>query len=767
MPRHKNQKAGKQKDHKKDIKNRIEELAKPNRQTPTEIWQDLNQKEPLSKKQKRNRNKNREKVKKLKNIMKDTKNIIKDIYTNDSNKNDNETAIANREIVKKSLHKFKEYNKKETQSTETKDNQKNNPAGNKRKNEVNKEEEINPKKPNTKGDTQRYKEWYTENIINLLKTEELNNKNGEPKRKQINSTNLHYKKVYTKTFGNILEDEEKECNQPTQGNGTKSNNPLNTTKEQKYTKTQNQPDETVTMEDCEDDVEPQKMEGNPPKSYNIGKGNCTKNNNGENMQNQNHTQQTRNTTNKPNINGEGQKPRNNEELKNLNLSQKWNILQNANTDELIVMELNVQGGLSSKAKRLELADIARTTDADVMVITEHQKGLNKSTEGDHKYETVHNDKFLKIEGYWNISKQRQSGKGGGVAIYWKKTIDAEAWEGADLPDNLKEAGIERLWIKVKGLEGEHAIGGAYMPNEYHSFRDNKKTEKFGKILQILKLDITKLGETPFDILGDFNAHMGDSHSNGIPGNNHKVGKHGHLLQTWLKENNLTLVNSHTNLTQGIWTRQQGTSKSALDLVIKKNKDLSKTSALIIDDDREITTLNTDHNMLITIIKAKTNPIQWEPATITKWDTKEFSKNKYRKSLTKQFKEEVESENTINQKTNLKEVNIEKSQEQLKDTILKAMNKSSKLINMANKIKHPLPKEVTQIKAQIKEKEKIKSQKLKSLMGQGPYPKEIKEEIHKMEEEIQELHTTKSKMCFKKIMENNQKINKVIKKQRNK
>lgn len=306
-----------------------------------------------------------------------------------------------------------------------------------------------------------------------------------------------------------------------------------------------------------------------------------------------------------------------------------------------------------------------------------------------------------------------------------------------------------------------------MPNEYHSFRDNKKTEKFGKILQILKLDITKLGETPFDILGDFNAHMGDSHSNGIPGNNHKVGKHGHLLQTWLKENNLTLVNSHTNLTQGIWTRQQGTSKSALDLVIKKNKDLSKTSALIIDDDREITTLNTDHNMLITIIKAKTNPIQWEPATITKWDTKEFSKNKYRKSLTKQFKEEVESENTINQKTNLKEVNIEKSQEQLKDTILKAMNKSSKIINMANKIKHPLPKEVTQIKAQIKEKEKIKSQKLKSLMGQGPYPKEIKEEIHKMEEEIQELHTTKSKMCFKKIMENNQKINKVIKKQRNK
>ena len=111
----------------------------------------------------------------------------------------------------------------------------------------------------------------------------------------------------------------------------------------------------------------------------------------------------------------------------------------------------------------------------------------------------------------------------------------------------------------------------YMPTEYNSFRDTKKTGKFNRILEVLSLDITELGNTPFELMGDFNVHIGSSPIEGVTSNHPKVGKHGRILQEWLQLNDLTIVNSHPNLTTGLWTCQQGTSKSILDLVIKRKK----------------------------------------------------------------------------------------------------------------------------------------------------------------------------------------------------
>ena len=111
-----------------------------------------------------------------------------------------------------------------------------------------------------------------------------------------------------------------------------------------------------------------------------------------------------------------------------------------------------------------------------------------------------------MEGFWSASKQRQKDKGGGIVIYWKKALEVEVWEGLHLPYNLKHAGLERVWIKAKCKEGYRAVGRVYMPNKNNSIRDIRKTAKFQRILQVLNMDISALGDTPFELMGDFNAH---------------------------------------------------------------------------------------------------------------------------------------------------------------------------------------------------------------------------------------------------------------------
>ena len=159
---------------------------------------------------------------------------------------------------------------------------------------------------------------------------------------------------------------------------------------------------------------------------------------------------------------------------------------------------------------MELSNIAHLTDADILVITEHHKGINKDLPEEEQFQIINNDKYLALNSFWCASKQRKQNRGGGVAIYWKKTLTAETWDGPMLPNNLKHAGLERLWLKVKCTTGHHAIGGMYMPNKYTNFRDLKKTKKFTNILEVLSKDLNAMGDTPFDLKGDFNVHLGDS-----------------------------------------------------------------------------------------------------------------------------------------------------------------------------------------------------------------------------------------------------------------
>ena len=128
--------------------------------------------------------------------------------------------------------------------------------------------------------------------------------------------------------------------------------------------------------------------------------------------------------------------------------------------------------------------MANLTKANVIVVTEHHKGADCDLDEEEQLKVVKNDKGLALEGFWSASKQRQKGKGGGIVIYWRKELEAEVWEGPDLPNNLKHAGLERIWIKAKCKDKQQAIGGVYMSNKNNSIRDIRKNLKFKRIMQV-------------------------------------------------------------------------------------------------------------------------------------------------------------------------------------------------------------------------------------------------------------------------------------------
>ena len=173
-------------------------------------------------------------------------------------------------------------------------------------------------------------------------------------------------------------------------------------------------------------------------------------------------------------------------------------------------------------------------------------------------------------------------------------------------------------------------------------------EKYQKILDTLTLDSNSLhdeGIISF-LYGDMNAHVGTPEEDplGVAGNKKGIGHNGHRLLAWLKFQDKTLVNSLPS-TQGLWTYQSssGRTLSVLDFMISDNENLPYVKGLIIDDNREATTINNDHNLLISIVKADYQKIQWQKAKPRcKWDTKNINKNVFKDSLESSLKKAEET-----------------------------------------------------------------------------------------------------------------------------
>ena len=65
------------------------------------------------------------------------------------------------------------------------------------------------------------------------------------------------------------------------------------------------------------------------------------------------------------------------------------------------------------------------------------------------------------------------------------------------------------------------------------------------------------------LMGDFNAHVGNG-IQGVPGNRKEVNANGRLVQSFVENNELVMINAQRQLCSGIFTRMGHNSATLLD-----------------------------------------------------------------------------------------------------------------------------------------------------------------------------------------------------------
>ena len=141
---------------------------------------------------------------------------------------------------------------------------------------------------------------------------------------------------------------------------------------------------------------------------------------------------------------------------------------------------------TGKTNRKVLSRLLKIHKIDCLAVTEHHIPSNDYVQD--KYSSQLNLPTLKIKGFNSASKHRDKSSGG-VAWYWKKDLNVESWEGANLNKDLLEAGRDRLWIKIHCKNSKIALGAVYMPVENPSH----PCQRYQEILDVLDLDCNLLG----------------------------------------------------------------------------------------------------------------------------------------------------------------------------------------------------------------------------------------------------------------------------------
>ena len=184
------------------------------------------------------------------------------------------------------------------------------------------------------------------------------------------------------------------------------------------------------------------------------------------------------------------------------------------------------------------------------------------------------------------------------------------------------------------------------------------------------------------------------------------------MLTWLKFHSKVLVNTQPT-TEGLWTYQSSNGKtlSVLDYMICDERHLPYVTGLVIDDNREATTLNNDHNLMISIVKVDYQKVQWQtPKPRGKWDMENIKKGVFKETL-KSNLVTVEEARIKNGKEN-SPVDIISD---VTDCIISALTVSTSLITSTKK-RPKLSTDIVQLKAKIQEAELTRTNILKANGG---------------------------------------------------
>ena len=422
-----------------------------------------------------------------------------------------------------------------------------------------------------------------------------------------------------------------------------------------------------------------------------------------------------------------------------------------NTDHL-----NLRGNLIKRTKRTQYLKIQNTLKADIFFTTEHHIEICPSIDRNDRFKTITDCRNMKMKGYNSFSKHRDKGQKGGTAIHYKAGMPVEHWEGAELPQNRREAGRNRQWIKVRVKDKFIAMGVVYMPNETKGRAPNENYMKYTRILEVLHEDITQLNKDgiAWYLNGDFNAWLGDPAKNiigaeyGIEGNDPRTGRNGDLLSHWMSHRNIKLINANQTVTKGTWTRQDHRGRSVLDLVLTHRNNAQDVSALIIDEDRELTNISTDHNISVSILKVNYNTVEWQPSPAMRWDLKGIDDAQFNKTLQETLQ------------TNEQD-SIEQEDQALTQAIQVCLQKHAKLVPISTKTPKALPQEILEMNKELCILEKEKADIFKQLREGRQDQEPLNQRLAKLIREIKSIWGRKTICLMQHNKEANIKTRKLI------
>ena len=130
------------------------------------------------------------------------------------------------------------------------------------------------------------------------------------------------------------------------------------------------------------------------------------------------------------------------------------------------------------------------------------------------------------------------------------------------------------------------------------------------------------------IIGDLNGHLE------LLGKNRRTSENGKNVLSWIEKYNLNLLNADEKC-KGVYTRCQGTQKSAIDMVLVNEEMYNWCESMEIDEEKEIINCS-DHNLIS--IKFRIRELNENMFRRTRWEEGEYmSKDK---EALKEFREEM-------------------------------------------------------------------------------------------------------------------------------
>ena len=352
---------------------------------------------------------------------------------------------------------------------------------------------------------------------------------------------------------------------------------------------------------------------------------------------------------------------------------------------------------------------------------------------------------LKIDGYAHYEDLRQEEQGG-VAVYLSNNIKASVkkWEGLAAQDQ-SELNSERIWIQLNHTS-KLAICGIYMRcSTGFSSEAHSKNES---LLQLIRWEADHLRREGYKIamLGDFNSHGGDSPNLGFIENPHRMNSNGDLLNDFLNDQPMTVLNNRSWYSRagdkvtakGCFTfrrfREDGIQQSVIDYAIVDKSIQQDVVAFEVSNDSYV---DSDHNPILMDLTYK---------------LKHSSQNSLRKIEKVNWSAFTEKMKILSEEMeNYEQLSIESKSRFLQSTIIKAMNKVSKVKILTN---------TKSKKIDMKMQELIEKQrKLSSLLRQNDRHKRSREEFIEL---FKEYRRVRNAIAIRHTrMENETKLRKSI------